>query len=106
MTGACRDGRQARYAAAARAFCRSLYWTIRRAGGIRATSCNETVPRPDEAILAQNVHMVERPDLRHAIVDLAVRRTGRRGRAGQPLLPHQGRQDRSHAPLPTPLGGL
>src|ERR1700716_4763800 len=59
-----------------------------------------------ETVSAQAFHMVERPDLWHAIVDLAVRRTGGRRRAGQPLLPHQGPQDRSVARLRAALGGL
>ena len=38
---------------------------------------------PDEAVSAQNIHMVERPDIRHATLDVAVWRIGRPGRAGQ-----------------------
>src|SRR6185312_5251714 len=60
----------------------------------------------DEPVPAQDLHMVEWPDLRHPIVDLAVRRTGRRRRAGQSLFPHQRRQDRSHPGLRAALGGL
>src|SRR6185437_11592815 len=33
---------------------------------------------PHETILAQALHVVEQPDLRHAVVDLAVRRARRR----------------------------
>src|SRR6476620_11389497 len=65
-----------------------------------------TVRPPDETIPAQILHLVERPDLWHAIVDLAVWRAGRYRRAGQPLLPHQGWPDRSDAELRAPLGGL
>src|ERR1700730_5739758 len=75
-----------------------LNWTIRPADGIRRPALLEPAG-PDETVSSQDVHMVERPDLRHAIVDVAVRRTGRRGRAGQPLLSHQGPQDRSGARL-------
>jgi NADH:ubiquinone oxidoreductase subunit len=46
--------------------------------------------RTDEVIPAQVFHLVERSDLRHAVVDLAVGRTGWRGRTRQPLFPHQG----------------
>src|SRR3978361_1772450 len=62
--------------------------------------------RFDETVSAEILHMVERPDFWHAIVDMAFRRTGRRGRAGQSLLPHQGPQDRSGRRLRTTLGGL
>src|SRR5258705_2137732 len=61
---------------------------------------------PDEAVSAENIHLVERPDLRHAIVDVAVWRTGRPGRAGQSLLSQQGPQDRSDARFRAALGGL
>src|SRR5665213_3058297 len=54
---------------------------------------------PDEAVFPEDVHVVERPDLWHPIVDMAVRRTGRPGRAGQSLFPHQGPQDRPLARL-------
>src|SRR5215211_7952915 len=63
-------------------------------------------PSPHEAVSAEIFHLVERPDVRHAIVDLAIRRTGRPGRAGQQLLSHQGAQDRSDARLRAALGGL
>src|SRR3978361_1994391 len=62
--------------------------------------------RPDETVSAESLHMVERPDLWHPVVDMALRRTGRRGRAGQSLLPHQGPQDRSDGRLRTALGSL
>ncbi len=63
-------------------------------------------PGPHEAVSAQIFHLVERPNVWHAIVDVAVRRAGRPGRAGQPLLSHQGPQDRSDARLRAALGGL
>src|ERR1700676_613704 len=62
--------------------------------------------RPDETVSAQAFHMVERRDFWHAIVDLALRRVGGRRRAGQPLLPHPRRQDRSLARLRAALGDL
>src|SRR2546429_7879162 len=84
---------------------RGLYWTIQPADGIRAATLPEPA-RIDETVSAQAFHMVEWPDVRHAIVDLAVRRTGGHGRAGQPLLPHPWRGDRSIARLRAALGGL
>src|SRR3954447_1243323 len=59
-----------------------------------------------ETVFPETFYLVERPDVWHAIVDVAVRRTGRRGRAGQPLLPHQRRQDRREPRLRTALGDL
>src|SRR3954447_14591590 len=59
-----------------------------------------------ETISAQAIHLVEWPDVRHTIVDLALWRTGRHGRAGQYLLSHQGTQDRSDTRLRAPLGDL
>src|ERR1700730_9042125 len=82
---------------------RGLYWTIRHADGIRAQALLQP-DRPDETVSAQAFHMVERRDFWHAIVDLALRRVGGRRRAGQPLLPHPRRQDRSLARLPAALG--
>src|SRR5258705_13780536 len=69
----------------------------------------QRVPEPariDETVSAQAFHMVEWPDLWHAIVDLAVRRAGGPGRTGQPLLPHPWRQGRSLRRLRAGLGGL
>src|SRR5438270_9750692 len=63
-------------------------------------------PSPHEAVSAEIFHLVERSDIRHAIVDVAIRRAGRPGRAGQPLLSDQGPQDRSDARLRTALGHL
>src|SRR5262249_40272506 len=59
-----------------------------------------------EALSAALLHLVEWPDLRHAAVDLALRRARGRGRVRQPLLPHQGRQDRPVAALRAALGDL
>src|SRR6266550_3961549 len=84
---------------------RGLYWTIQPADGIRAATLPEPA-RTDETVSAQAFHMVEWPDLRHAIVDLAVRRIGGPGRTGQPLLPHPWWQDRSVARLRAALGDL
>src|SRR6185437_12804855 len=80
-------------------------WTIPRPNGIRAARHPRT-GRSDETLSAQDLHMVERPDLRHPIMDLAVRRTGRRGRAGQSIFPYHWRQDRSRARLRAALGDL
>src|SRR4030088_188196 len=82
-----------------------LDWTIRLADGITAASILEPAG-PHETGSAQAIHMVERADFWHAIVDMAVRRTGRRRRAGQPVLPHARRQDRSIAWLRATLGDL
>src|SRR6266403_569952 len=84
---------------------RRLYWTIRPAGGIRAATLPEPA-RTDETVSAQAFHVVERTDVWHAIVDLAVRRAGRTGRTGQPLLPHPWRQDRSVSRFRAALGDL
>src|SRR5262245_51322999 len=62
--------------------------------------------RADENVFSALLHLVERGDLRHAAVDLALRRARGRGRVWQPLLPHQGRQDRSDARLRAALGDL
>src|ERR1700682_1890585 len=64
-----------------------LNWTIRLADGIRTLDALLEPARPHETVSAQAFHMVERPDLWHAIVDLAVRRAGGRRRAGQTLFP-------------------
>src|ERR1700722_1185135 len=85
--------------------CPGLYWTIRPAGGIRTATLLEPASA-NEAVFSQIIHVVEWPDLRHPIVDVAVRRTGRRRRRGQSLLPHQGSQDRSIARLRAALGDL
>src|SRR6266478_2146268 len=84
---------------------RGLYWTIQPADGIRAATLPEPA-RIDETVSAQAFHMVEWPDVWHAIMDLAVRRAGRPGRAGQPLLPHPWRQDRSVSRFRAALGDL
>src|SRR5579883_2392205 len=59
-----------------------------------------------ETVPAQILHLVEWPDLWHPALDLSLRRIGRRGRAGQPLLPDARRQDRSDAAFRAPLGDL
>src|ERR1700676_2799016 len=63
-------------------------------------------PTRHEELPAALLHLVERPDLRHAAVDRALRGAGRRGRVRQPLLPHQGPQDRSDAGFRAALGDL
>src|SRR3954471_14348280 len=88
---------------------RGVDWTIEPAGGIRGPASRARFgleSARDETVFAEVFHLVERPDVRHAIVDLALRRTGRQGRAGQPLLPHPWRQDRSDAWVRAALGGL
>jgi NADH:ubiquinone oxidoreductase subunit len=47
-------------------------------------------PSPHEAVSAEIFHLVERPDIRHAIVDVAIRRAGRPGRAGRKIDPTLG----------------
>ena len=59
------------------------------ASGSEGLSLNR---RGHETVFPQTFHVVERPDVRDAIVDLAVWRAGRRGRAGQPLFSHPGRK--------------
>src|ERR1700730_1005971 len=61
---------------------------------------------PHETVLSEAIHMVERRDLWHPIVDLAVRRVGRNRRAGQSLLSHPRRQDRSDPAFRAALGDL
>src|SRR5262249_60824443 len=60
----------------------------------------------DENVFSARLYLVERGDLRHAGVDLALRRVRGRGRVRQSLLPHEGRQDRSNARLRAALGDL
>src|SRR5262245_54471509 len=60
----------------------------------------------NENLLDALLHLVERPDLRHPAVDVALWRAGRRGRARQPLLSHPRRQDRPGAALRAALGDL
>src|SRR5262245_29462968 len=62
--------------------------------------------RADENVFSALLHLVERGDLRHAGVDLALWRVRGRGRVRQSLLPHEGRQDRSNARLRAALGDL
>src|SRR6476469_3684406 len=60
----------------------------------------------DENVLPALLYLVARGDLRHAADDLALRRVRGRGRIRQPLLPHQGWQDRSFARVRAALGAL
>src|ERR1700688_2112124 len=53
----------------------------------------------DEKLPAAVFYLVERPDLRHPVMDEALWRIRRRRRIRQSLLPHQERQDRSDARL-------
>src|SRR5262249_36609137 len=66
----------------------------------------EQRPKSHEAVFAEILHLVEWPDLWHAAVDLALRRTRRHRRPGQPLLPHSWWRHRSDARLRTALGDL
>src|ERR1043166_6700066 len=54
---------------------------------------HEAVTFPIQRVRHENVlppllHLVERPDVRHPAVDVALWRAGGRGRIRQPLLPH------------------
>src|SRR5580658_4181445 len=60
----------------------------------------------DEKLPAAVFYLVERPDLRHSVVDEAPWRIRRRRRIRQSLLPHQGRQDRSDARPRAAVGDL
>src|SRR5690348_9100665 len=62
--------------------------------------------RAHETVLSQALHVVERPDLRHAAVDVAIRRARGAGRAGQPLLSDGRWQDRSGSAFRASLGHL
>src|SRR5262245_36581379 len=62
--------------------------------------------RAHEDISPALLHMVERPDLRNAGLDVALWRTRRRGRVRQPLLPDPRRQDRPEPRLRAALGDL
>src|SRR4051812_15446019 len=53
-------------------------WTIHSAGG-NTIQRIRSKGRDHETVFPQNLHVVERPDLWHPALDLAVRRTGRRG---------------------------
>src|SRR4029453_14583048 len=59
-----------------------------------------------ENVFPALLYLVEWGDLRHAGVDRALRRVGGRGGVRHPLLPNEGRQDRSDARLRAPLGHL
>src|ERR1700744_2506394 len=61
---------------------------------------------PHETVLPETLHLVEQPDLWHAIVDLEVRRAGGRGRGGQPLLSAPRRRCRSGPAFRAALGDL
>src|SRR5512139_2397229 len=63
-------------------------------------------PLAHETVLPQALYLVEQPDLRHPALDLAVRRAGRPGRTGQPLLPDPRREDRSDPRFRAALGDL
>src|SRR5208282_6027531 len=60
----------------------------------------------DEGFPAAFFHLVEQPDVRNPIMDEALRRVRRRGRIRQPLLPDEGRQNRSDARRRATLGDL
>ena len=61
---------------------------------------------PHENLLPAVLHLVERPDLRHPALDLALWRVGRPGRVRQPLLPYPRRRDRPDAADGAALGDL
>src|SRR5215210_851928 len=63
-------------------------------------------PRLYENLLPAAVHLVERPDLRHPAVDLALWRIRRRRRVRQPLFSRTRREDRPGTRLRSPLGDL
>src|SRR5438067_714668 len=60
----------------------------------------------DEDIPPALLHLVERPDVRHAALDVALRRACRHRRVRQPLFPYAWRQDRSDARVRAALGDL
>src|SRR5580704_15903799 len=60
----------------------------------------------DEKLPAAVFYLVERPDLRHPVVDDALWRIRRRRRIRQSLLSHNGGQDRSDARPRAALGDL
>src|ERR1700674_415767 len=60
----------------------------------------------DEDFPVALLHLVERPDLRHPGLDLALWRARRRRRVRQPLFSHPRRQDRRRARLRAALGDL
>src|ERR1700739_3068029 len=80
---------------------RSRLWS----GGM-ASERKANRARPYETILPETLHLVEQPDLRHAALDLAVRRVGGRGCPGQPLLPDSRRCGRSDPAFRAALGDL
>src|SRR3954462_7571205 len=59
-----------------------------------------------EGLAAALVHLVERPDVRDAIVDVALWRARWQRRIRQPLFSDARWKDRPYARLRPPLGGL
>src|SRR5690606_24837389 len=80
-------------------------WTLRLGGGKSGPDHRDSVSG-DEGFPAPASHLVERPDAQHPGLDLALWRACRHRRIRQPLLPDQGRQDRSGAWLRAALGDL
>src|SRR5947207_12096075 len=86
-------------------------WTSVPTGGMTAPPSampqNSVRPSNDSwDLLHALLHLVERSNAQHAAVDAPLRRACRRGRVRQPLLPHQGRRDRSLARVRAALGHL
>src|SRR5262245_12514416 len=72
-------------------------WTAPSRAGMNGAVRSKAPPddaNRDETFLSALLHLVERPDLRHPVLDLALRRAGRARRVRQPLLPYARRQDR------------
>src|SRR5687767_13358150 len=82
-----------------------LCWTFRWLRWHQG-SCPFDSAVADETVLLEIVHLVEWPDVRHPVLDLALWRVRRRGRVRQPLLPHARRQDRSRTWVRAALGDL
>src|SRR5262245_14945421 len=101
-----RKPRGQRSAVAARAIVRATLTQQARWWHVRAADLPFVVARADEDVSCAFFHVVERSDVRYAAVDLALWRVRRRGRVREPLLPHQGRQDRSDAGTRAAMGDL
>ena len=99
------NGSRCQYAATWRLSDRAR-WTAPRRGGRTPLFNVFQCAGSDEKFPAQAVHLVEFADLRDPILDLDVRRKGRRGRVRQPLLSDPRRQNRSGARFRAALGDL
>src|SRR4029079_7265937 len=85
-----------------------LIWTLEQQAGMtdRPSNAAQAAQTADENLFPALLHLVERPDLRHPGLDLALRRGRRPGRVRQLLFPHRRRQDRSYAADGAALGHL